>query len=80
MLWLKLIFCTPAKFRNFIRVDQNGVCVEYIRCKQSPGNSWVEVDEFCLNWLGKPLPGHACKTSLGRTPLLPKRLPEGPDY
>ena len=54
MLWLKLIFCTPAKFRNFIRVDQNGVCVEYIRCKQSPGNSWVEVDEFCLNWLGKP--------------------------
>ncbi|OPB02237.1 hypothetical protein BFW91_27810 [Pseudomonas fluorescens] len=62
MLCLRLLFFTSPKFRSFVRIDQNGVCSGLIRCQQSPGKSWVEVDEFCLSWLGKPLPGHACQT------------------
>ena len=75
MLWLKLLFFNSSKFRSFVKIDQNGVCSELIRCQQPPADTWVEVDEFCVSWLGKPLPGHACKASLAGVSLLSKRQP-----
>ncbi|WP_248749811.1 hypothetical protein [Pseudomonas sp. MWU15-20650] len=61
MLWLKLLFSIHPELRSFVRIDQNGVCSELIRCQQSPGKTCVEVDEFCLSWLGKPLPSYAAR-------------------
>lgn len=60
MMFLMSLLARPPRSRDFIKIDKNGICVALIRCRQSPGGSWVEVDDFCMSWLGSPF------TSRGR--------------
>lgn len=54
MLFFTLLISKRRKFRSFVKIDQEGICTTVMRCRESPGDSWVEVDDFCLSWLGKP--------------------------
>lgn len=42
-----------VKTRSFIKLDQNGVCVACLQCVKPLNESWLEVDNYCISWLGK---------------------------
>ena len=56
MLALLMLF-RRAPRRQFVLLDAEGRCL-VMRCvRQCPAvGNWVEVSEFSLDWLGKPLP------------------------
>lgn len=41
------------KYRNFVKLDSNGVCIAFLRCCDSPGDTWLKVDDCRLECLGK---------------------------
>ena len=41
------------KYSNFIKLDSNGVCVACLRCRDAPNDTWLEVSDFHLRYLGK---------------------------
>jgi len=54
MLFLMSLLARPPRCHDFVKIDKNGICVALIRCTQSPGDSWAEVDDLCMSWLGRP--------------------------
>jgi len=56
MMKIKLWVNRKKRYSKFIKLDVNGICVALICCHQSPGESWIEVDDYCLSWLGKNPP------------------------
>lgn len=59
MLALLMLF-RPVPRRQFVLLDAEERCL-VMRCvRQCPAvGNWVEVSEFSLAWLGKPLPPEA---------------------
>ncbi len=56
MLILLNWFRKPPR-RQFVLLDADRRCRTMRCCEHCPPNgNWVEVSEFCLSWLGKPLP------------------------
>ena len=49
-----------APRRQFVLLDAERRCLT-MRCSEHcpPAGNWVEVSEFCMSWLGKPLPPSA---------------------
>jgi hypothetical protein len=60
-----------APRRQFVLLDAERRCLMMLCTGHCPQNgNWVEVGEFCLSWLGKPLPpGAALQTQV----LVPTR-------
>lgn len=58
LMWLRCLRKAPR--RQFVLLDAEGRCLSMRCCQHCPPNgNWVEVSEFCLSWLGKPLPPSA---------------------
>lgn len=59
MLALLMLF-RPAPRRQFVLLDAEERCLVMRCARQCPAvGNWVEVSEFSLSWLGKPLPPEA---------------------
>lgn len=46
-------FLARPKIRNFIKLDSSGICIACLRCSTPPSESWLEVGDFCVTWLGQ---------------------------
>lgn len=44
------------KYSSYIKLDASGVCIACLRCRKPPSDCWVEVDDYCISWLGKKPP------------------------
>jgi len=52
-----LCFFKPHNnYRNYARMDSNGLCIGFKQCDRNPGGQWVQVEEITLAWLTKTPP------------------------
>lgn len=49
-----------GKMRRYALLDSAGLCRAFRECRAAPSQpGWVQVREFCVSWLGQPLPNDA---------------------
>ncbi len=59
MSLLTALFQRPAR-RHYALLDEDQCCRMLLTSEQPPRSGhWVQVDEVCLGWIGRPLPHQA---------------------
>ena len=59
------LFTPRRRLRRFALLDAAGICRALREAHEPPaGKGWVEVDELCCQWLGRPLPAEQLRLSL----------------
>ncbi|WP_299832861.1 hypothetical protein [Pseudomonas sp.] len=60
MNFLLSLFTFHSKHRQYVYLDNSGICRAFRRCATAPkAAGWVEIDESCPSWLNRPLPDRA---------------------
>lgn len=51
------LFRTTQRYRCFVLLDAECICIAFKSCVTAPQNGhWIEVERINLSWLGNPLP------------------------
>ena len=64
MSLLTALFQRPVR-RHYALLDEEQCCRMLLTAAQPPRSGhWVQVDEICLGWIGRPLPKEARQAGL----------------